>query len=80
MTKDDDEKKKLLQHLEQVNARLQVLDMIEDRLQQMKVLAERVAREELGEEEIQSINSQVQELVKEVELLDTAPTEYTYYR
>lgn len=73
-----DEEKKLVEHLNQVNARLHILDMIEARLLKMKVLAERVVKEDLEEEEIQKINNQVQELVKEVELLDTAPTEYTY--
>lgn len=73
-----DEEKKLVEHLNQVNARLHILDMIEARLLQMKVLAERVVSEDLEEEEIQKINGQVQELVKEVELLDTAPTKYSY--
>lgn len=54
--------------------------MIEARLLQMKVLAERVVSEDLEKEEIHDINNQVQELVKEVELLDTAPREYTYYQ
>lgn len=78
MTKEDEERKKLTGYLNQVNTRLQILDMIEDRLLKMKELAERVVGEDLKEEEIQHINNQVQELVKEVALLDTAPTKYTY--
>lgn len=78
VTKENEEKKKLIAYLNQVNTRLQILDMIEDRLLKMKELAERVVSEDLTDEEIQCINSQVQELVKEVELLDTTPTKYTY--
>lgn len=76
--KENEEQKKLTEHLKQVNARLHILDMIEVRLLRMKVLAERVVREDLAEEEIQDINQQVQELSKEVELLDTVPTKYFY--
>lgn len=79
MAKPNEERKKLIKQLNQVTTRLQILDMIEERLIKMKELAERVLSESLTDEEIENINHQVQELVKEVELLDTAPTEYTYH-
>ena len=78
--KQNDEKKKLIKSLNRIDARLKILDRIEDRLVKMKELAERVVSEDLEEEEIQNLNQEVQELVKEVELLDTARTEYTYHQ
>ncbi len=63
------------EQLEKVNLRMQILDMIENKLLKMKGLAQRVIEEDLTEKEIQSIDERVQELVKEVELLDREPTQ-----
>ena len=53
--------------------KLQILDMIEEKLLKMKDLAERVIEEYLTEKEIEDINKQVQDLVAEVDLLDSEP-------
>ena len=75
MTEQDQAKKQLIEQLNKVNMRLQILDMIENKLLKMKDLALRVIEEDLTEKEIQDINEQVQELVAEVDLLDSEPTE-----
>ena len=75
MTEQDQAKKQLIEQLKKVNMRLQILDMIENKLLKMKELAGRVIEEDLTEKEIQDINKQVQELVAEVDLLDSEPTE-----
>lgn len=75
MTEQDQAKKKLIEQLEKVNMRLQILDMIENKLFKMKELAQRVVEEELTDKEIVDINNQVQELVAEVDLLDSEPTQ-----
>ncbi len=49
-------RKQLEEHLEKVNARLQILDMIEEQLFQMKKLAQIVMDEGLTDKEIQEIN------------------------
>ena len=41
----------------------------------MKNLAQRVVEEELRDEEIEDINNQVQELVADIKLLDSEPTQ-----
>lgn len=74
MTEQDQAKKQLREQLEKVNMRLQILDMIENKLLQMRELAQRVVEEDLTEKEIEEINKQVQELVAELELLDSEPT------
>ena len=75
MTEQDQGRKKLIEQLGKVNMRLQILDMIENKLLKMRELAQRVVEEDLTEKEIQEINEKVQELVAEVELLDSEPTE-----
>ena len=75
MTQQYQAKNQLKEQLEKVNMRLQILDMIENKLLKMRELAERVVEEDLTEKEIENINKQVQELVAEVELLDSEPTE-----
>lgn len=75
MTEQDGAKKELIEQLEKVNMRLQILDMIENKLLKMKELGGRVVEEDLTEKEIEDINKQVQELVAEVDLLDSEPTE-----
>ena len=75
MTQQDQVRNQLKEQLEKVNMRLQILDMIEDKLLKMKELAQRVVEEDLTEEKIQDINKQVQELVAEVDLLDSEPTQ-----
>lgn len=75
MTYQDQVKKELIEQLEKVNMRLQILDMIENKLLKMKELGGRVVEEDLTEKEIEDINKQVQELIAEVELLDSEPTE-----
>ena len=75
MIEEDQVKKGLIQSLEKVNFRLEILDMIEKKLLEMKELAQRVVEEDLTKEEMEELNKQVQELVAEVELLDSKPTE-----
>ena len=75
MTQQDGAKKQLIEQLKKVNMRLQILDMIENKLLKMKELGGRVVEEDLTEKEIEDINKQVQELVAEVDLLDSEPTE-----
>ena len=75
MIEEDEVKKGLIQSLEKVNFRLEILDMIEKKLLEMKELAQRVVEEDLTKEEMEELNKQVQELVAEVELLDSEPTE-----
>ena len=75
MTEQDQAKNQLIEQLDKVNMRLQILDMIENKLFKMKELAQRVVEEELTDKEIVDINNQVQELVAEVDLLDSEPTQ-----
>ena len=75
MTYQDQVKKQLIEQLQKVNMRLQILGMIENKLLKMKELAQRVVEEDVTEREIQKINEQIQELVTEVELLDSEPTQ-----
>lgn len=75
MTQQNQAKKQLIEQLNKVNKRLQISDMIEDKLLKMKELAVGVIEEDLTEKEIQDINKQVQELLAEVDLLDSEPTE-----
>ena len=75
MTEEEKVKNQLKEQLEKVNMRLEILDMIEEKLLKMKKLAQRVVEEDLADKEIQDINKQVQELVAEVELLDSEPTQ-----
>ena len=75
MTEQDGAKKELIEQLQKVNMRLQILDMIENKLLKMKELAGRVVEEDLTEKKIEDINKQVQELVAEVDLLDSEPKE-----
>lgn len=74
MAEQDQVKKQLIEQLKKVNMRLQILDIIENKLLKMKNLAQRVVEEDLTEKEIEEINKQVQELVAEVDLLDSEPT------
>ena len=74
MTEEDHAKKQLIDQLKKVNMRLQILDIIENKLLRMKELAQRVVEEDLTGKEIQEISKQVQELVAEVDLLDSEPT------
>ncbi len=75
MTEQDQVRKQIEEQLKKVNMRLQILDMIENKLLKMKELAQRVVEEDLTEKETQDINKRVQELVVEVELLDSEPTQ-----
>lgn len=75
MIEENQEKRQLIEQLDKVSFRLEILDMIEKKLLKIKELAGRVVDEDLTEKEIQDINNQVQELVTEVELLDSEPTQ-----
>lgn len=59
----------------QILIRFQILDMIEEKLLRMKKLAQIVVNEDLTEKEIRDINNQVQNLVEQVDLLDSEPTQ-----
>ena len=75
MTEQNNRRKQIEDQLEKVNLRMQILDMMESRLLKMRELAQRVVEEDLTEKEIQDIDDSVQELVKEVKLLDKGSTE-----
>lgn len=75
MTEQNQVKRQIEDQIKKVNFRLEILDMIEDKLLSMKKLAERVVEEDLTEKEIGDINNQVQDLVEQVNLLDSEATE-----
>ncbi len=75
MTEQNQVKRQIEDQLKKVNFRLEILDMIEDKLLSMKKLAQRVVEEDLTEKEIGDINNQVQDLVEQVNLLDSEATE-----
>lgn len=75
MTEQNQVKRQIEDQLKKVNFRLEILDMIGDKLLSMKKLAQRVVEEDLTEKEIGDINNQVQDLVEQVNLLDSEATE-----
>ncbi len=60
----------LLEQLEKVRQQMVLLDWIEEKLVEMKLLAQRILDEALTQEEIQSINKQVNQLEVQVKILN----------
>ncbi|MEG6520431.1 hypothetical protein [Desulfotomaculum sp. 1211_IL3151] len=67
----NEKEKALLQaELKRVKFRIQILKIIEDKLREMSGLAEQAAGNELSQEEIVVIQSRMNELISEIDILE----------
>jgi hypothetical protein len=63
-------KNHLVYELQWVNYRMQMLDIIEKKLLQMKELAERAKEDELSSQELEALNTKLNNLAVQVNALD----------
>jgi flagellin-like hook-associated protein FlgL len=71
MNEKEELKQELDQELEWVKYRQKMLDIMEDKLLQMRELAEQAKQGNLTAEELESINTKINNLVSQVRALDS---------